>query len=67
MEGKEYVVKDGDVEEGQEFDEEEVTKRVIRLLDKVRKIEGQSQKVREEIELGELGVGLRHVSTSPRG
>ncbi len=46
------VVKDGDVEEGQEFDEEEVTKRVIRLLDKVRKIEGQSQKVREEIELG---------------
>ncbi len=46
------VVKDGDVEEGQEFDEEEVTKRVIRLLDKVRKIEGQSQKVREDIELG---------------
>jgi len=46
------VVKDGDVEEGQEFDEEEVTKRVIRLLDKVRKIEGQSQKVREEIEQG---------------
>ncbi len=46
------VVKDGDVEEGQEFDEEEVTKRVIRLLDKVRKIEGHSQKVREEIELG---------------
>jgi RNA polymerase primary sigma factor len=46
------VVKDGDVEEGQEFDEVEVTKRVIRLLDKVRRVEGHNQKVREELEQG---------------
>jgi RNA polymerase primary sigma factor len=44
------VVKDGDVEEGQEFDEVETTKRVIRLLDKVRRVEGNNQKVREELE-----------------
>jgi len=44
------LVKDGDVEEGQEFDEVEATKRVIRLLDKVRRVEGQNQKVREELE-----------------
>jgi RNA polymerase primary sigma factor len=44
------VVKDGDVEEGQEFDEVEATKRVIRLLDKVRRVEGQNQKIREDLE-----------------
>jgi RNA polymerase primary sigma factor len=44
------VVKDGDVEEGQEFDEAEVQKRVIRLLDKVRRIEGQNQKLRADLE-----------------
>ncbi len=44
------VVKDGDVEEGQEFDEVETTKRVIRLLDKVRRVEGNNQKIREEFE-----------------
>jgi RNA polymerase primary sigma factor len=44
------VVKDGDVEEGQEFDEEEATKRVLRQLDKVRKIDGQCSKLREELE-----------------
>jgi RNA polymerase primary sigma factor len=44
------VVKDGDVEEGQEFDEVETTKRVIRLLDKVRRVEGQNQKIREDLE-----------------
>jgi RNA polymerase primary sigma factor len=44
------LVKDGDVEEGQEFDEVEATKRVIRLLDKVRRVEGQNQKIREDLE-----------------
>jgi RNA polymerase primary sigma factor len=44
------VVKDGDVEEGQEFDEVEATKRVIRLLDKVRRVEGHNQKIREDLE-----------------
>jgi RNA polymerase primary sigma factor len=44
------LVKDGDVEEGQEFDEVEATKRVLRLLDKVRKIELSNQKAREELE-----------------
>ncbi|MET0339606.1 MAG: RNA polymerase sigma factor region1.1 domain-containing protein, partial [Polyangiales bacterium] len=44
------VVKDGDVEEGQEFDEVETTKRVVRLLDKVRRVEGHNQKIREEFD-----------------
>jgi RNA polymerase primary sigma factor len=44
------LVKDGDVEEGQEFDEVAATKRVVTLLDKVRKVEGNNQKVREELE-----------------
>jgi RNA polymerase primary sigma factor len=44
------VVKDGEAEEGQEFDEVEATKRVIKSLDKVRRIEGLNQKVREDLE-----------------
>jgi RNA polymerase primary sigma factor len=44
------LVKDGDVEEGQEFDEVAATKRVVHLLDKVRKVEGSNQKVREELD-----------------
>jgi RNA polymerase primary sigma factor len=44
------LVKDGDVEEGQEFDEVEASKRVIRLLDKVRRVEGSNQKLREELD-----------------
>ncbi|MEY4512224.1 MAG: hypothetical protein RLZZ450_4346 [Pseudomonadota bacterium] len=44
------LVKDGDVEEGQEFDEVAATKRVVHLLDKVRRVEGSNQKVREELD-----------------
>jgi RNA polymerase primary sigma factor len=44
------VVKDGEAEEGQEFDEVEATKRVIKSLDKVRRIEGLNQKVREDLD-----------------
>jgi RNA polymerase primary sigma factor len=47
------LVKDGDVEEGQEFDEVAATKRVVTLLDKVRKVELSNQKAREELEHGQ--------------
>jgi RNA polymerase primary sigma factor len=42
------VVKDFDANEENSPDEEEVIKRVLRLLDKVRKLEQQNEKLREE-------------------
>ena len=42
------IIKDGDVEESQEFDEEEAKNRVIRLIDKVKRIEGQIAKLRAD-------------------
>jgi len=45
------VVKDGDGEET-EFDEEEATRRVLRLIDKVKRLEAQQTKVREELDSG---------------
>jgi len=40
------IIKDGDVEESQEFDEEEAKNRVIRLIDKVKRIEATIAKLR---------------------
>ncbi|AKF07401.1 RNA polymerase sigma factor RpoD [Sandaracinus amylolyticus] len=37
-------------EEGQEVDEEEWKNRVVRLIDKVKRLEGQHQKIKEELE-----------------
>jgi RNA polymerase primary sigma factor len=42
------IIKDGDVEESHEFDEEEAKNRVIRLIDKVKRIEGQIAKLRAD-------------------
>jgi len=42
------IIKDGDVDESQEFDEEEAKNRVIRLIEKVKRIEAQIAKLREE-------------------
>ncbi|MDQ3033165.1 MAG: RNA polymerase sigma factor RpoD [Myxococcota bacterium] len=45
------VVKDEEnLEEGQEVDEEEWKGRVIRLIDKVKRLEGQHQKIKDELE-----------------
>ncbi len=46
------VVKDeeNNLEEGQEVDEEEWKGRVIRLIDKVKRLEGQHQKIKDELE-----------------
>jgi len=43
------IVKDFDANEENQPDEEEVVKRVLRLLDKVRKLESQNEKLREEL------------------
>ena len=43
------VVKDFDPNEENQPDEEEVIKRVMRTLDKVRKLESQNEKLREEL------------------
>ncbi len=43
------VVKDADVEEGTEFDEEAATKRVIKLIEKVRRFEVQTAKTKSEL------------------
>jgi RNA polymerase primary sigma factor len=43
------VVKDFDPNEENQPDEEEVIKRVMRTLDKVRKLEAQNEKLREEL------------------
>jgi RNA polymerase primary sigma factor len=44
------VVKDEDTEEGQEVDEEEWKGRVVKLIDKVKRLEGQNLKIQEEVE-----------------
>ena len=44
------VVKDEDIEEGQEVDEEEWKGRVVRLIDKVKRLEGQNLRIQEEVE-----------------
>jgi RNA polymerase primary sigma factor len=40
------------LEEGQEINEEEIIKRVMRILDKVKRLEAQNAKVREELATG---------------
>ncbi len=42
------IIKDGDVDESQEFDEEEAKNRVIRLIEKVKRIEAQIAKLRAD-------------------
>jgi len=44
------VVKDEDTEEGQEVDEEEWKGRVVKLIDKVKRLEGQNLEIQEEVE-----------------
>jgi len=44
------VVKDEETEEGQEIDEEEWKNRVVRLIDKVKRLEAQHQRIAEEVE-----------------
>ena len=46
------VVKDADTEENVEFDEEAATKRVIKLIDKVKRFEAQTGKIKGEINSG---------------
>ena len=45
------VTKDGDTEEV-EFDEEEATKRVLRLIDKVKRLDSKSWEIRKDLESG---------------
>ncbi|MCB9666637.1 MAG: RNA polymerase sigma factor RpoD [Myxococcales bacterium] len=46
------VVKDADTEEETEFDEEGATKRVIKLIEKVRRFEAQTGKIKSELNVG---------------
>jgi len=47
---REVVKEEESTEEGQEVDEEEWKNRVIRLIDKVKRLEAQHQKIKEELE-----------------
>jgi RNA polymerase primary sigma factor len=47
---RDLVKEEESTEEGQEIDEEEWKNRVIRLIDKVKRLEGQHQKIKEELE-----------------
>ncbi len=42
------IIKDGDVDESQAFDEEEAKNRVVRLIEKVKRIEAQIAKLRAD-------------------
>jgi RNA polymerase primary sigma factor len=44
------VVKDEETEEGQEIDEEDWKNRVVRLIEKVKRLEGQHQRIAEDVE-----------------
>jgi len=46
------VVKDTDNDDGQEVDEDEVRARVLRHFDKVKRVEAQMAKIREDLESG---------------